>query len=511
MSLPKPTRRSTVYKISKMKVLLTGATGYIGQHLLRKLLAAGHHVTCCVRNPSLFRMPKGSESQIELFKVDFVKMRDDRRIPGTFDVAYYLIHSMSTSTDAFDDLEAKSAVNFLKLTKDCGIQQVIYLSGISNVETLSKHLSSRLHVEEVLRSGKAEVTALRAGIIVGAGSASFELIRDIVEKLPIMITPKWLDTKCQPIAIANVLQFLMGVALRRDTFGKSYDIGGQEILSYKEMLLQYAAVRGLRRKIITVPVMTPRLSSYWLYFVTSVSYPLAVNLVNSMKIDVICKPNNLAEELQIKLIPYPEAITKALSVYEGEGLFSSWKDALSSSFAGSGLDKFKGVPEFGCLKDRREVDITGNRDQVLENIWAIGGQRGWYYGSWLWRIRGFMDKLMGGVGLRRGRTNDTQIDAGDALDFWRVLDANHADGRLLLFAEMKLPGEAWLEFQIVSSPQGEKLIQTATFRPHGLLGRLYWYAVVPLHFFVFNGMIRNIAAYRDPVTDVVRAKVVANV
>ncbi len=483
-----------------MNVLLTGATGYIGQHLLRKLLGEGHHVTCCVRNPSLFRMPKGTDSQIDLFKVDFVKMEEDRRITGKYDVAYYLIHSMAASTDSFDDLETKSALNFLKLTRDCGIQQVIYLSGISNEQTLSKHLRSRLHVEEVLRSGTAAVTALRAGIIVGAGSASFELIRDIVEKLPVMITPKWLDTKCQPIAIANVLQFLTGVALKPDYYGKSFDIGGSEVLSYKEMLLGFAKVRGLRRTIITVPVMTPRLSSYWLYFVTSVSYPLAVNLVNSMKIDVICKPNNLAGELNIDLIPYPEAIKMALSLYEGQGLFSSWKDALSSSFAGSGLDIFKGVPEFGCLKDRRELDITGNRTQVLENIWAIGGQRGWYYGNWLWKIRGFLDKLMGGVGLRRGRTHDTNIEAGDALDFWRVLEADFTAGRLLLFAEMKLPGEAWLEFQIVSSPQGDKLIQTATFRPKGLLGRLYWYAVVPLHFFVFRGMIRRIAAYRDSTT-----------
>jgi uncharacterized protein YbjT (DUF2867 family) len=479
-----------------MNVLLTGATGYIGQHLLRSLLAAGHHVTCCVRSPSSFRIPKGAEDKVSLFKVDFVKMREGRRIPGTYDVAYYLIHSMAASTDSFDDMETRSAENFLKLTQDCKLQQVIYLSGISNDEALSKHLRSRLHVEEVLRSGSAAVTVLRAGIIVGAGSASFELIRDIVEKLPIMITPKWLMTRCQPISIGNVLEFLVGVALQPQYFDQSFDIGGPDILSYKEMLLAFAKVRGFRRRIFTVPVMTPRLSSYWLYFVTSVSYPLAVNLVNSMKVDVICKPNDLAQALGIQLIPYEEAIVMALSLYEGDGLFSSWKDALSSSYAGPGLEKFKGVPRFGCLSDRREKDITGQRAEVLENIWAIGGQRGWYYGNWLWRMRGFVDKLMGGVGVRRGRTNDNMIEAGDALDFWRVMDADHQAGRLLLFAEMKLPGEAWLEFQIQSTPQGEKLVQTATFRPKGLLGRLYWYAVVPFHFFVFNGMIRNIVAYR---------------
>jgi uncharacterized protein YbjT (DUF2867 family) len=480
-----------------MNVLLTGATGYIGQHLLRSLLAAGHQVTCCVRNPSSFRIPKGFETQVSLFKVDFVKLGEVQRIPGTYDVAYYLIHSMAASTDSFDDMETRSAENFLKLTQDCGLQQIIYLSGISNDTLLSKHLSSRLHVEEVLRGGAAAVTVLRAGIIVGAGSASFELIRDIVEKLPVMITPKWLKTRCQPISILNVLEFLVGMALKPKYYDQSFDIGGPDILSYKEMLLAFAKVRGFRRTILTVPVMTPRLSSYWLYFVTSVSYPLAVNLVNSMKVDVICKPNGVAEELGIKLISYTDAIMMALSLYEGEGLFSSWKDALSSSYTGPGLEKFKGVPDFGCLSDRRERDITGQRAQVLENIWAIGGQRGWYYGNWLWRIRGFMDKLMGGVGLRRGRTNATMIEAGDALDFWRVMDADKEAGRLLLFAEMKLPGEAWLEFQIQSTPQGEKLVQTATFRPKGLLGRLYWYAVVPLHFFVFNGMIRNIVAFRS--------------
>jgi uncharacterized protein YbjT (DUF2867 family) len=430
-----------------------------------------------------------------------VKMSEGQRVPGTFDVAYYLIHSMAASTDSFDDMETRSAENFLSLTQDCKLKQIIYLSGISNDTALSKHLSSRLHVEAVLQGGTAALTVLRAGIIVGAGSASFELIRDIVEKLPVMITPKWLKTRCQPIAIGNVLEFLVGVALQPQYYDQSFDIGGKEILSYKEMLLGFAKVRGLRRTIWTVPVMTPRLSSYWLYFVTSVSYPLAVNLVNSMKVDVICKPNHLAEDLKIKLIPYPEAITLALSLYEGDGLISSWKDALSSSYAGSGLENFKGVPSFGILSDRREQDITGHRQQVLANIWAIGGQRGWYYGNWLWRIRGFVDKLMGGVGLRRGRTSDTQIEAGDALDFWRVLDADHANGRLLLFAEMKLPGEAWLEFQILSTPNGEKLVQTATFRPKGLLGRLYWYAVVPLHFFVFNGMIRNIVAYRPAVAN----------
>ncbi len=479
-----------------MNILLTGATGYIGQHLLRSLLKAGHQITCCVRNPKMFSIPKGAENQIILFEVDFVKMPADRRLSGTFDVAYYLIHSMAASTGSFDDMETKSAENFLQLTQNCELKQVIYLSGISNETQLSKHLSSRKNVEVILGGGKAPLTVLRAGIIVGAGSASFELIRDLVEKLPVMIAPKWLNTRCQPISIGNVQEFLVGVALQPKYYNQSFDIGGPEILTYKEMLLGFAKVRKLRRTIIAVPVMTPRLSSYWLYFVTTVSYPLAVNLVNSMKVEVICKPNNLSEELKIKLISYPDAIKMALSLYEEDKLFSSWKDALSSSFAGTGLETFKGVPTFGILKDRRELNITGMRSRVLENIWAIGGQRGWYYGNWLWRIRGFVDKLVGGVGLRRGRTNESVIEPGDALDFWRVIEADHQAGRLLLFAEMKLPGEAWLEFQIEPTTEGEKLVQTATFRPHGLFGRLYWYVLSPMHYFIFNGMIRRIVAFK---------------
>jgi hypothetical protein len=330
---------------------------------------------------------------------------------------------------------------------------------------------------------------LKAGIIVGSGSASFEIIRDLVEKLPFMITPRWLSTKCQPIAIRNVIEFLVGVIGNRETYNNSYDIGGPDVLSYKEMLLQFAKIRGLKRRIIIVPVMTPKISSYWLYFVTATSFALAKNLVNSMKIEVICKPNNLATLLGIKLINYETSIEMAFDKIEQNRVLSSWKDAQTSEIFKMGISKFIEVPTNGCFKDVRTRKIE-NEQAALDKIWTIGGKTGWYYGNWLWEIRGFLDQLAGGVGMRRGRKSDTELVSGDALDFWRVLIANKEEKRLLLFAEMKLPGEAWLEFKI---DKNGILTQTATFRPLGLMGRLYWYSVLPFHGLIFNGMINKIA------------------
>jgi Protein of unknown function (DUF2867) len=327
---------------------------------------------------------------------------------------------------------------------------------------------------------------------VGSGSASFEIIRDIVEKLPVMITPKWLNTPCHPIAIRNVIQFLSGVLLKQSTYQHHYDISGPEVLTYKQMLLQFADVRKLRRWILTLPVMTPRLSSYWLYFLTSTSYPLAVNLVNSMKTAIIATPNNLATDLQIELLSYRTAVQLAFEKIEQNRVLSSWKDAFSSSDADQDwMDKIE-VPGFGCFKDQKWRPITTETQKVMENIWSIGGDTGWYYGNALWKVRGLLDKAVGGVGLRRGRTNLNALHPGDALDFWRVLIADKKNKRLLLFAEMKLPGEAWLEFRIMKRQNQIQLRQTATFRPRGLWGRIYWYSVLPFHYFIFNGMINNL-------------------
>ena len=292
----------------------------------------------------------------------------------------------------------------------------------------------------------------------------------------------------QPIAIRNVIQFLNGVIGRQETFNNSYDIGGPDILTYKQMLLRFAHVRGLKRRIFIVPVMTPRLSSYWLYFVTSTSYSLAKNLVNSMKVEIICKPNNLQQLLGIDLIGYEESIRMAFDKIEQNQVLSSWKDAQTSDIFREGFSNFIEVPNNGCFNDIRTRKLADTA-QALDKIWRIGGKTGWYFGTWLWELRGFLDQLVGGVGMRRGRKNETELHTGDVLDFWRVMIANKEEKRLLLYAEMKLPGEAWLEFKI--SDNGV-LTQTATFRPRGLFGRLYWYAVSPLHEIIFRGMIREI-------------------
>lgn len=471
-----------------MKILLTGTTGYIGQRLLPVLLESGHEVICCVRDKQRFEASKYTSQKLNVIEVDFLKAETLQNIPEEIDVAYYLIHSMAAPTGDFQEMEAQSARNFKNRIQKTQVKQVIYLSGIVNEKKLSKHLSSRKQVEEILASGDYHLTTLRAGIIVGSGSASFEIIRDLVEKLPVMIAPRWLNTKSQPIAIRNVIEFLQGVLMQEKTYGKSFDIGGPEILTYSEMLLRFAKVRNLRRTIIPVPVMTPKLSSYWLYFVTSTSYKLAVNLVNSMKVEVIARENDLHKKLGIKLLSYDEAVKRAFDRIAQQEVLSSWTDALSSNVLQSGISKLIEVPTYGCFKDKREREVQDEK-AVLDKIWTIGGNNGWYYANWLWAIRGFLDKLVGGVGLRRGRKNKTQITAGDSLDFWRVLFASRAEKRLLLYAEMKLPGEAWLEFNI----QNNTLHQTATFRPRGLWGRIYWFSVLPFHGFIFKGMINNIA------------------
>lgn len=471
-----------------MKILLTGVTGYIGKRLLPVLLNEGHEVVCCVRDKKRFDLAKYTDARLSLIEVDFLEKSSLAEIPYDIDAAYYLIHSMSASIKDFTALESLSATNFRDSINRTRAKQVIYLSGIVNDEKLSRHLISRKLVEEILSEGRFRLTTLRAGIIIGSGSASFEIIRDLVEKLPFMIAPKWLNTKSQPIAIRNVIDFLNGVLLVEKTFGNSYDIGGPEVLNYREMLLGLAKVRKLKRKILVVPVMTPRLSSYWLYFVTSTSYKLAVNLVNSMKVEIICKENDLSQMLDIDLISYEDAVRLAFEITEHQKVLSSWKDALTSHELERGVTRLIEVPVFGCFKDSRSMTIEDEND-VMDRIWAIGGKTGWYYANWLWEIRGLMDKVVGGVGLRRGRRDNHEIVAGDSLDFWRVLYADKEDKRLLLFAEMKLPGEAWLEFKI----KDKTLYQTATFRPLGLWGRIYWYSVSPFHFIIFKGMIRRIA------------------
>lgn len=472
-----------------MKILLTGATGYIAQRLLPVLVDAGHTIVCCVRDLKRFYIHDEWIAQVTKIEVDFLKPESLANIPLDIDVVYYLIHSMSTSSGDFSEMEQRSAENFVQRIEETNVKQVIYLSGIVNEAQLSKHLQSRKNVEAILAHSRVALTTLRAGIIVGSGSASFEIMRDLVEKLPVMIAPKWLKTKCQPIAIRNVIEYLSAILLREETYNESFDIGGPDVLTFKEMLLQFGEVRDLKRSIFVVPVMTPKLSSYWLYFVTSTNFSLAKNLVKSMSVEVVCKPNKLSQLFPIKLISYKEAIRLAFDRIEQNQVLSSWTDALSSDVLMKGISAYISVPTKGCFSDQKRVRLE-DPDTALNNIFAIGGDRGWYYADWLWNLRGLLDKVVGGTGIRRGRKNDTEILVGEALDFWRVLVADRDKKRLLLYAEMKLPGEAWLEFRINSA---DELIQTATFRPLGLWGRLYWYSVLPFHYFIFRGMARNIA------------------
>ena len=473
-----------------MKILVTGANGYIGMRLLPYLVQSGHEVYCAVRDPERLSVNEALRKQLHLITLDFLHLTEENPLPENIDVAYYLIHSMSSDIGDFSRMEAQCAHNFVSLVEQTQAKQIIYLSGIVNEKALSKHLASRKNVENILMQSTTPTTVLRAGIIVGSGSASFEIIRDLCEKLPIMITPKWVKTKSQPIGIRNVMEYLTGVLLHPNCLNQSFDIGGADILTYKEMLHRYAKNRGFRNWIISVPIMTPRLSSYWLHFVTSTSYPLAVSLVDSMNMEVIAKDQRLQKLLNIRPYTYDEAIQMAFRRIAQNSVVSSWKDSMVSGRLNKKLNDYIQVPRFGVLKDAQRLDNI-DPESTFTALWKIGGSQGWYYANFLWKIRGYLDQLAGGVGLRRGRTHPDKIYAGDALDFWRVLLADKKKKRLLLFAEMKLPGEAWLEFKIV----GNTLFQTATFRPRGLWGRLYWYSLVPFHFFIFKGMIRRLAKH----------------
>ncbi len=472
-----------------MRILLTGVTGYVGKRLLPVLIEKEHQVICCVREKSRLNFHKNLLEKVEVVEIDFLNEPDLKIIPKNIDAAYYLIHSMTTSSEKFDLLESKAATHFKKLMEATKVKQVVYLSGITNTPKLSRHLASRRKVEDILKSDSYSLTVLRAGIIVGSGSASFEIIRDIVEKLPVIIAPKWILTKTQPIAIRDVISYLSGVLGNEKCMNKTFDIGGPEILTYKEMMVRYAKERKLKRPFYTTSLISPKVSSYWLFFITSVSYKLAISLVESMKTEVVCRNDDLEQILKIHPITYQQALKNAFQKIKQHLVLSSWKDSIISSSLGLSLSDFIEVPQFGCYKNIKKHKIE-DVERVIQNIWTIGGDKGYYYANWLWKIRGFFDQIVGGVGLKRGRTSPKEINPGDALDFWRVLYASREKKRLLLFAEMKLPGEAWLEFKI---DENNILHQSATFRPRGIWGRLYWIATSPFHFFIFNGMIKNIA------------------
>ncbi|MCC3158507.1 SDR family oxidoreductase [Hymenobacter sp. 15J16-1T3B] len=481
-----------------MRILLTGANGYIGQRLLPLLVEAGHDVTCLVRDPRRFEPPAPLRERVQVVQADLRQPASLQALPTDFDVAYYLVHSMSTNGRDFARVEQESARNFRRFLDGSAVRQVIYLSGIVNDQHLSAHLRSRQGVEDELRrAARARLTVLRASIIIGSGSASFEIIRDLVEKLPVMVGPRWLNSRCQPIGVRDVMYYLTAVLDRPDCLGQTFDIGGPDVLTYRQMLEGFARQRGFRRTIITVPVLTPRLSSWWLFLVTRTSFSLARSLVDSLRNDTVAAAErSIARVLPHRCMSYDEALRLAFQRIEQNEVVSSWKDAASSGVARQNYMDYVQIPQHGMFFDRQTLPFTRPVAEVLDNIWRIGGQRGWYKVDWLWRVRGVLDKLVGGVGLRRGRRSPTDLRPGDPLDFWRVLVADRAGRRLLLYAEMKLPGEAWLQFRICDNADGSHTLeQLAAFRPSGLAGRLYWYALVPFHFIIFRGMIENIGQY----------------
>lgn len=481
-----------------MKVLLAGANGYIGTRLIPCLLEKGHTVVCLVRDKRRFKENSDFSDRVTVITGDLLQEDGIQAFPENIDAAYYLVHSMAEGS-GFSEMEEASARNFVNALEKTNCKQIIYLSGISNDEALSQHLTSRRKVEDVLQESKAALTVLRAAIIIGSGSASFEIIRDLTEKLPVMTVPRWVNTRSQPIGIRDVLFYLENVLLNEKAYDQNFDIGGPDVLSFKQMMLTYAKVRKLKRYIITIPFLSPKISSYWLYFVTSTSYSLAQSLVNSMKNETVCRNNAINDIIPHQCISYEEALRLAFEKIEQNSIVSSWKDALNMGYLRSEfMDQIK-VPQNGTQEYKVKLPFKNGAEQVFKNIWAIGGKRGWYYWDWIWGIRGFIDKLFGGVGLRRGRTSTDRIAPGDVIDFWRVLLADKENKRLLLYAEMKLPGEAWLEFKIVERDSKLFLSQIATFRPNGLWGRLYWAAMFPFHIFIFKGMANKIVNYGQPV------------
>jgi uncharacterized protein YbjT (DUF2867 family) len=475
------------------KILITGANGFVGKRLILYLLNQDHQIyaLCRIKGAKVF-----AEDRPNLHYIwgDLRNPETIKGVPKDIEAAYYLVHSMSEIVGNLVDTEIEVVEQFLKGVKNSHIKQIIYLGGIINDEKrLSPHLKSRLLVEKTLKQSGIPCTVLRASIIIGAGSASFEIIRDLCEKLPIMIAPKWVNSLCQPIAISDVLFYLSSVILNQKCLNKTFDIGGPEVFSFKELLLRYAKFRNLKRWIINVPVLTPHLSSYWLVFITSVRYSLCSYLVESMKTSSVVQLNEIQKIIPHLCLTYTEALGFTFQKISQNEVISSWMDSWEILGNDPNIENYVAVPDEGCLKDERRVLIKDSKAAAIERIWRIGGNTGYYALNWAWYLRGLFDQMMGGVGLNRGRRHPFEIQAGDSIDFWRVIRADKENGDLILFAGMKVPGEAWLQFKIEQKNHEFFLVQRATFRPKGILGRLYWYALVPFHFFIFRKMAKALA------------------
>jgi uncharacterized protein YbjT (DUF2867 family) len=466
-----------------MKILLTGASGYVGGRLLLMLEQRGHQVRCLVRRPAVFG--RGTEV-VQGDVLDRASL--DAALNG-IETAFYLVHSMG-SAGSFEEADRQAAQNFGAAAKAAGVTRIIYLGGLGDAsEELSPHLRSRQEVGELLRQSGVQVIELRSSIVIGSGSLSFEMIRSLVERLPVMITPKWVNVPAQPIAIDDLLSYLIEAIDLPESESRIYEIGGSDRASYGDIIRAYAKQRGLRRRIISVPVLTPFLSSLWLGLVTPLYARIGRKLIESIVHSTVVQDDSALTVFTVRPIGLDEAVRRALRNEEEQFAVTRWSDALSSS---GDLPAWGGVQFGSRLVDSRVVHVEATPAQAFAPIERIGGETGWYAWNTLWKLRGFLDLLAGGIGMRRGRPSPTTLRVGDTLDFWRV-EAFEPGRTLRLAAEMKVPGRAWLEFEVTPEGSGSAIRQTASFDPVGLFGRLYWYALYPVHELVFSGMLRGIA------------------
>lgn len=479
-------------------ILVTGATGYIGGRLVPRLLAEGYFVRCLARSSrKLAARPWAAHPNVRIFEGDAGAPDDLKRAFEGCGAAYYLVHSMMAAGETYRARDRALAEGFALAAESAGAERIVYLGGLGETgDGLSEHLTSRREVEQALASGRTPTTVLRAAMIIGSGSASFEILRYLVERLPLMITPRWVKTESQPIAVSNVLHSLVRCLAVPETAGRALDIGGPDILSYRDLMQLTAEALGLRRRLILpVPVLTPRLSSLWIHLVTPISARIARPLAEGLRNRVVCRNDEAARLMPQRLIGVREAIHAA--VERGAVQPTEGEAAGSVETAWSDAGPLPGDPDWAggtVLTDRRSADVAAPPAEVFRAFCRLGGARGYHAANGLWRLRGFLDRLVGGPGLRRGRRDPERLAYGDALDFWRVVGLEQ-DRRLVLRAEMKLPGEAELEFEAVPSPSDPahtRLLQTARFKPRGIAGITYWYSVLPVHGLVFRGMLEGI-------------------
>ena len=478
-------------------VFVAGATGYIGGRLVPRLLEAGYYVKALARAPEkLQNRPWANHPRLEIIRGNILDEVSLTTALAGCRAAYYLVHSMTPGVSDFARTDRKAARTMVAAAeKSTTLEQIIYLGGLGeDDDSLSHHLKSRDEVGVILRSSQVPVTILRAAMIIGSGSASFEILRYLVDRLPLMVTPRWIETPCQPISVRNVLHYLIGSLLNPATSGETFDIGQPQVTTYRELMEVYAEEAGLpKRWVVPVPVLTPRLSSYWIHLVTPVPATIARPLAEGLCNPVICRDNRIRDILPQELFDARLAIRLALGRMKQQEVETAWTDSGRIRPAEWSIP---GDPHWAggsIYDDSRRISVAATPDEIWPAVKSIGGEAGYYYADWLWRIRGLIDRLCGGVGLCRGRRSSKELFPGDAIDFWRVVSVRKPE-YLLLSAEMKLPGEAVLSFRLKPLDDGRtELQQVARFLPKGLLGILYWYAVMPFHHFVFNGMLRGIA------------------